>query len=64
MPTVKRRHDTLVKDGSRRMEGQQEWTGQSMSSLLHIADDRDRWAVIAADAYVGVLSTTPERFGY
>ena len=26
-----------------------EWTGQSMSSLLRIADDRGRWAVSAAD---------------
>ena len=31
-----------------------EWTGQSMSSLLLIADGRSRWAVIAADASVGV----------
>ena len=29
-----------------------EWTGQSMSSLMRIADDRDRWAVIVADASV------------
>ena len=36
------------------MEGHniKEWTGQSMSSLLRIADDRGRWAVIAADASV------------
>ena len=31
-----------------------EWTGPSMSSLLRIADDRGRWAVLSADAYVGV----------
>ena len=37
------------------MEGQiKEWTGQSMSSLLHIAHDRGRWAVIAANASVRV----------
>ena len=37
------------------MEGQhQEWTGQSMSSLLRIVDDRGRRAVIAVDASVGV----------
>ena len=35
------------------------WTGQSISSLLPIADDRrSRWAVIAADASVGVPPTT------
>ena len=26
------------------------WTGHSMSSLLHIADDRGQWAVISTDA--------------
>ena len=31
-----------------------EWTGWSMSSWLHITDDRGRWAVISADAYAGV----------
>ena len=31
-----------------------EWTAQSMLSLLRITDDRGRWAVIAADATVGV----------
>ena len=31
-----------------------EWTGQSISSLLRIADDRSRWAVITVDAFVGV----------
>ena len=31
-----------------------EWTGQSMSSLLHIGNDRGRWSVIAVDASVGV----------
>ena len=31
-----------------------EETGQSMSSLLRIADDRSRWAAITADASVGV----------
>ena len=29
-----------------------EWTGQSMSSLLLIADDRSRWAAITAEASV------------
>ena len=28
------------------------WTGQLMSSLLHIADDRSRWAAIIAEASV------------
>ena len=49
-------------DGSRRRgrphkswkDNIKEWTGQSMSSLLRIADDRGRWAVIAADVSVGV----------
>ena len=31
-----------------------EWTGQSTSSFLCIGDDRGRWAVIAAEASVGV----------
>ena len=31
-----------------------EWTGQSMSSLLRIADDISRWAAITVDASVGV----------
>ena len=63
------RHDTLLKiillgtvDGSRRRgrphkswkDNMKEWTGQSMSSLLHITDDRGRWSVIAAGASVGV----------
>ena len=30
-----------------------EQTGRLMSSLLHIMDDRGRWAVITADAFVG-----------
>ena len=38
--------------------------GQSLSSLLCIADDRVRWAVIAADTSVGVPPTTPWRHGY
>ena len=50
-------------DGSRRRgkprklwkDNFKEWTGQLMSSLLHITDDRGRWAVITADASVGVL---------
>ena len=37
-----------------RKDSIKEWTGQSMSSLLGIADDRGRWAVTAADASVGV----------
>ena len=36
-----------------------EWTGQSMSSSLRIADDRSRWAVITAEASIGVPPTTP-----
>ena len=31
-----------------------EWTGQSLSSLLHIADNRSRWAAITTEASVGV----------
>ena len=31
-----------------------EWTGQSMSSLLCIANYRDRWAVMVAVGSVGV----------
>ena len=31
-----------------------EWTGQSMSPLLRIADDRSRWEPITAEASVGV----------
>ena len=32
-----------------------EWTGQSMSSLPHIADDISRWAGITVEASVGAL---------
>ena len=38
-----------------RMYNIKEWAGQSMSSFMHIADDRSRWAVITAEASVGVL---------
>ena len=31
-----------------------EWTGQSMSSVLRIADNRGRWRVATTDASVGV----------
>ena len=31
-----------------------EWTGQSISSMLRIADDGSRWAAITAEASVGV----------
>ena len=42
-----------------------EWTGQSMPSLLRIADDRDRWPVIASDAWIcRNTPTTPGRHGY
>ena len=34
--------------------------GQSLSSLLRIAEDRSRWVTIAAEASVGV---TPKRLG-
>ena len=37
-----------------------EWTGQSMSSLLRIADDRSRWVAITAEASIGV---TQRRLG-
>ena len=63
-------HDTLPKkiilqgamEGSRRRgrprksweDSIKEWTGQSMSSLLHSADDRGRRAVTTAAASVGV----------
>ena len=33
----------------------QEWTGQSMLSLMFIAYDRSRWAAITVEAFVGVL---------
>ena len=62
------RHDTLLKiilvqgtvDGNRRRgrprkswkDNFKEWTDQSMLSLLCIADDRGRWALIAPDASV------------
>ena len=63
------RHDTLLKTilegtldgGGRRASPRkswkdniEEWTGQLMSLLLCIADDRGRWAVIAAVASVGI----------
>jgi len=63
------RHNTLSKiilqgnvNGGRRRgrprkswkDNIKEWTGQSMSSLLRVAEDRDRWATIAAEASVGV----------
>ena len=62
-------HDTLPKivlqgkvDDNRRRgrlskswkDNIEEWTGQSMSSLLCIADDRRQWTVKAVDASVGV----------
>ena len=31
-----------------------EWTGQSMSSLLRVAEGRRRWAAITAETSVGV----------
>ena len=31
-----------------------QWISHPMSSLLHIADDRGRWAVIAAEASIGI----------
>ena len=39
-----------------RKDNIKEWTGQSMSSLLCIADERDRWAVISAavNGFVGI----------
>ena len=38
-----------------------EWIGQSLLSLLRIADDICRWATITAEASVGVNPTTPGR---
>ena len=35
-------------------KGQHQGTGQYVSSLLCITDDRGRWALIAADTSVGV----------
>ena len=35
-----------------------EWTGQSMSSLLHIADDRSQWAAIKVEATQRRLGVT------
>ena len=40
-----------------------EWTGQSVSSMLRITDDRGRWAVLAAETSVGVPPTLG-RHGY
>jgi hypothetical protein len=63
------RHDALPKiilqgtvDGKRRRgrprkswrDNIKEWTGQSMSSLLRVAEDRRRWAAVTAEASVGV----------
>ena len=61
---------TRTVDGSRRRgrprkswkDDIEEWTGQSMSSLLHMMDDRGR-SVIATDASVA-QKTTPQRHGY
>ena len=59
-------------DGSRRCRGRphksktdniKEWTGQSLSSLLYIADDGSLWVTIAANASAGVIQTTLERHG-
>ena len=36
-----------------------EGTGQSLSSLLHIAYDRSRWATTAAEASVGIPQRRP-----
>ena len=42
-------------NGSRRRgRPRKSWTGQSVLSLLRIADDRGRWTVITTDASVGV----------
>ena len=65
-------HDTLPKiisvDGRRHRgrprkswkENIKEWTGQSMSSLLRVAEDRRRWAAITAEASVGVGYSLPQ----
>ena len=72
------RHDTVPKimlhgtaDGSRRRrrprkswrDSIKEWTGQSLSSLLRIVDERIRLATITAVASVRVPSTTPVHHG-
>ena len=41
-----------------------EWTIQSMSSLLRVAEDRRRWAAVTQEASVGVPPTTPGRHGF
>ena len=44
------------------MEGNiKEWTGQSMSTFLSIANDRSRWAAIVVEESVVSTPTTPER---
>ena len=35
------------------------WTGQSLSLLLRIADDRSQWTTITAEAPVGVPQRRP-----
>ena len=55
-------------DGSRRRgrDNIKQWTGQSLSSLLCIADDSSRWATITVEASVGASPlplTTPGRRG-
>ena len=67
------RHDTLPKvilqgsvDGRRRRSRPRkswkdsivEWTGQPMSSLLRVPEDRRRWAAITAESSVGCLGVT------
>ena len=37
-----------------RKDNIKEWTGQSISSLLRVAEDERRWATITSDASVGV----------
>ena len=44
--------EDLVKDNIK------EWTGQSVLSLLRIANDSGRWTVIAAKASIGAPPTT------
>ena len=36
------------------MDNSKEWTGQSMSSLLPVAEDRRQWGAVTVEASVGV----------
>ena len=71
------RHDTLSKkivpqeimEGGRKQEDRvnptdiKEWTGQSLSSLLHSTYDKNIWANNTVQAFVGVTQRCPGVFG-